>query len=77
MARTCHFQNAVKRLWEFQTIELLLCNITCRRAHDEVDLVRGAIDLREQSFQIDSAAGPRSGDHQFHPTNKSQLSRML
>jgi hypothetical protein len=50
----------------FKNIELLLRNLTCVRAHDEVDLMRGAINLFEQPLQIDASAGTGGGDHDFH-----------
>ena len=53
-------------LRNFKIIELLLRNLNCVRAHDEVDLMRGAINLFEQPLQIDTSAGAGGGDHDFH-----------
>jgi hypothetical protein len=52
--------------WGLETIELLLRNLTCMRAHDQMDLVRSTINLRKQPLQIDGSACPSCGDHQFH-----------
>jgi hypothetical protein len=35
-------------------------------AHDEMNLVRGAIDLLKLSLQINRSAGAGRGDHKFH-----------
>jgi hypothetical protein len=40
-------------------------------AHDEMNFVRRAIDLRQQALQIDRAAGSRGGDDEFHTPNQS------
>ena len=36
------------------------------RAHDEMNLVRGAIDLLEQTLKIDGSARARRGNYEFH-----------
>jgi len=38
-------------------------------AHNEMDFVRGAIDLFEQSLQINRSACAGRGDDQFHRVN--------
>ena len=48
---------------DLEIVDLLLRNLSCVRAHDEVDLVRGAINLRKQSLQIDRSAGAGGGNH--------------
>ena len=40
-------------------------------AHDEVNFVRGAIDLGEQALQIDRAAGAGRRDDKFHGAKES------
>ena len=52
-------------------IHLLSRDLFRVSAHDEVDLVRGAIDLGEQALQINRPAGAGGGDHQFHGPNQS------
>ena len=42
-------------------------------AHDEMNLVRSAIDLIEQALQINRAAGAGGGDDKFHAPNQTQL----
>jgi len=49
-----------------ETIKLLLRNVVCMRAHDQMNFVSGAINLFEQSLQIDGSAGAGRGDHKFH-----------
>ena len=68
----------VQNFWSnLEIIELLLRNLACVRAHNEVDFVRGTIDLCEQPLEIDGSASAGGGDHEFHCPNKSQLFVML
>ena len=55
----------------FEMIELLLRNLLCVGAHDEMHLVRGAINLLEQSLQINRSAGAGRSDDKFHRENLS------
>src|SRR5438552_15902374 len=50
-----------------EILELLLRNQLRVGAHDEVNLVRAAIDLLEQSLQINRSARTSRGDNKFHP----------
>ena len=50
----------------FETIEFLFRNLSRVRAHNEMHLVRRAIDLLKQALQIDRSACTSGGDHQFH-----------
>ena len=52
--------------WNFEIIQLLLRDLLCMRAHDEMNLVRGAIDLLEQTLKIDGSARARRGNYEFH-----------
>jgi hypothetical protein len=36
-----------------------------------MDFVRGAIDLIEQSLEVNRSAGAGGGDHEFHPAKES------
>ena len=50
----------------FQIIEFLLRDLSRVRTHDEMHLVRRAIDLLKQALQIDRSACTSRGDHEFH-----------
>ena len=50
----------------FEIIELLLRNLVCMCAHDQMNLVSGAINLLEQPLQIDRSAGAGRSDQKFH-----------
>ena len=56
--------------WNFEIIQLLLRDLLCMRAHDEMNLVRGAIDLPKQSLQINRSTGAGRGNHKFHRTKR-------
>lgn len=49
-----------------ELIDLLRSNLFGMTAQDEMDLVRGAIDLLEQSLQINRSAGTSGGEDKFH-----------
>ena len=61
----------------FKAIHFLRRHLFRVRAHDEMDLVRAAIDLFEQPLQINRAAGARGCDDKFHAPNQPQLARAL
>src|SRR5437762_11710247 len=50
----------------FEIIQLLLHHLARVPAHDEVYVVRFAIDLLKQSLQINCSACTSRRDHQFH-----------
>ena len=52
--------------WNSQIIQLLRCDLLRMGAHDEMNLVRGAIDLLEQTLKIDRPTRARRGDYEFH-----------
>ena len=54
----------------FEIIQLLLRNLSRVRAHNEMHLVRRAIDLLKQALQIDRSACTSCGDYEFHKTDK-------
>jgi hypothetical protein len=54
----------------FELIQLLLRNLSRVRAHNEMHLVRRAIDLLKQALQIDRSACTSRGDYEFHKTDK-------
>src|SRR5437867_13103790 len=57
----------LRNFWSnLEIIEFVLRNLTCVRAHNEMDFVRDTIDLCEQPLQIDGSAGAGGGDHEFH-----------
>ncbi len=58
-----------------QLTDLLRRHLFGMPAHHEMDLVRRAIDLREQALQIDRAAGAGRGDDKFHPPKESHSAR--
>jgi len=54
----------------FEIFQLLRRDLFRMGAHDEMNLVRGAIDLLKQSLQINRSAGAGRGDHKFHRTKR-------
>ena len=52
-----------------ETIDLLLGHLFGVGAHDHVNFMSGAIDLFEQSLQINRSACAGRGDDQFHREN--------
>ena len=58
-----------------ETFHLLGRDLFGMTAQDEVNLVRGAIDLGKQSLQIDRAAGTGGGNDQFHAPNQSHSAK--
>ena len=61
--------------WHDELIDLLRSDLFRVAAHDEVDFVRGAINLREQSLQINRAACAGRRDDKFHPPKESHSVR--
>ena len=55
-------------------IELLLCDLLCMRAQDKMNLMRAAIDLLEQSLQINRSAGTGRSNDKFHRELKNHNS---
>jgi hypothetical protein len=54
-------------------VDLLRGDLFGVAAQDEVNVVPGAINLSEQTLQINRAAGPGRGDDEFHElVTKSQ-----
>src|ERR1043166_2483924 len=53
----------------FQGIELLFRNLSRVRAHNEMHLVRCAIDLLKQTLQIDRSACTSRRDYEFHSSS--------
>ena len=49
-----------------QFAEFLDNDLLAMGAEDEMDLVRGGIDLVEQTLEINCAAGSGSGEDEFH-----------
>ena len=50
----------------FESIEFLSRNLSRVRAHNEMNLVRRAIDLLNQALQINRPACTGGSDYQFH-----------
>ena len=50
----------------FELVHFLRCDLPGVRAHDEMNFVRGAIDLLEQALQINRSTGAGGGDYEFH-----------
>ena len=54
----------------FEIIQLLFRNLSRVSAHDEMHLVRRAINLLKQALQIDRSTCTSRGDHQFHKSDR-------
>ena len=54
-----------------ELVDLLRSDLFCVTAHDEVNFVRGAINLSEQALQINCAAGAGGRDDKLHSAKES------
>ena len=50
----------------FEIIQLLRRDLLRMSTHDEMNLVRGAIDLLEQALKVDRSTRAGRGDYEFH-----------
>ena len=66
------FGNAGRNL---EPVDFLRRNLLRVRAHDEMNFVRRAIDLLEQSLQINRSAGAGGGDYKFHGDPEFEFNR--
>ena len=51
---------------DLETVDLLFGNLFGMRTHDEMHLMRAAIDLIQQPLQVDRSARARGSNDQFH-----------
>jgi hypothetical protein len=55
---------------DFELLHFLDSDLSGVRAHHEVNLVRGAIDLLKQALQVNCSAGPGCCNNEFHGQKK-------
>ncbi len=53
------------------SVDLLRGDLFRVSAHDEVNLVRSAVNLSQQTLQVNRPAGAGRGDDKFHPAKES------
>ena len=66
----------MRRLSELEIVELLFRDLFGMSAHDEMNFVRRAIDLLEQSLQINRSARTSGGDNEFHRRIEFEFNRL-
>lgn len=58
-----------------ERVDFVRCNLLRVCAHNEMNFMRGGIDLLEQALQINRSAGAGGGDYKFHGNLEFEFNR--